>query len=278
MCMRRVVFDLGSGMTGICALAALASCSKYVYVCPSVEHLCHLKSQLRPNGHRIVCERLRFTTVDSPGFTGASMRSQCAAPVVLIMRLSCVHADISTALVHTLEAATELPVGSLLLFVGQTDEPSVHMLWGPTCDKASGSSVDRRLEWQPVHQVHGLLALQLSCSTGVAAVRPSFLRLGRFWAIYPCQKKGCCSFECCSCIPAPAARFDIACPYRPSSSNCVLEAPGEHYLRRLRAVSRYEIARTSSPQPFASALASASYVAPILLLLNTWFLYLPGSV
>lgn len=117
----RLVVDLGSGGTGLCAFSALESCALYVYLCASLELVHSIQAQIRPSSHLFVCERLRFaTTADmfAPSTRAATMLQQ--RPTVFIVRIGIDPCCSYTVAGMRCIAAAALVPGSLLVFIDGT--------------------------------------------------------------------------------------------------------------------------------------------------------------
>jgi hypothetical protein len=56
------VLDFGSGLSGLCGLAAVSTCARYTYHAPAPAYRSSLRSQVQRNAAKVVVERLRITT------------------------------------------------------------------------------------------------------------------------------------------------------------------------------------------------------------------------
>lgn len=59
----RQILDVGSGSSGLCGLAAIATCAGYVFLYPDATYEKILRDNLQLNSRRVICERLRLTSV-----------------------------------------------------------------------------------------------------------------------------------------------------------------------------------------------------------------------
>lgn len=59
----RRILDMGSGISGVCGLAAVGRCRAYVFVYPDAAYKQGLRESLHLNSCRVVCERLRLVSV-----------------------------------------------------------------------------------------------------------------------------------------------------------------------------------------------------------------------
>jgi hypothetical protein len=152
----RVVLDLGSGSTGVCAVAALASCAQYVFLCPSLQNARSIQAEMRPSSHLFVCERLKFATTSTFTHTVQAVQLLQDRPAVLILHIRNGSCSESELLRMQSCAAAELMQGSLLIYIDYGLSKPLDLAFAENSEDGNG------VRWLLIHKGRHFKVLQLS--------------------------------------------------------------------------------------------------------------------